>query len=36
MGQLIEIKDHIYGDLTLQLLSTLHVEVTRGPRCQEG
>jgi len=32
MGQFIEMKDHTYGDLTLELLSTLHVEVTQGPR----
>ena len=36
MGQFIEMKDHTYGDLTLELLSTLHVEVTQGPRWQEA
>jgi len=25
-----------YRNLTLEFLSTLHVEVTSGPRCQEG
>ena len=32
----IDIKQHTYQDLTLEFLSTLHVEVTRGPQCQAG
>ena len=36
MGHFIEIKEHTYWDLTLEFLSTLHVEVTRGPQCQAG
>ena len=36
IGQFIEIKEHTYWDLTLEFLSTLHVEVTRGPQCQAG
>ena len=36
MGQLIEMKDHTYQDLILKFLSTLHVEVVKGPQCQEG
>jgi len=32
----IEMKVHIYRDLTLEFLSTLHVEVTRGPQHQAG
>jgi len=28
MGQFIEMKDHTYRDLTLEFLSTSHVEVT--------
>jgi len=36
MGQFIYMKDHIYRDLTLEFLSTLHVEVTSGAQCQEG
>jgi len=36
MGQFLEIRNHTYHDLTLKFLSKLHVEVTRGPRCQEG
>jgi len=36
MGQFLEIKEHAYWDLTLDFLSTLHVEVTRGPQCQVG
>ena len=31
MGHFIEIKEHAYRSLTIQFLSTLHVEVTRGP-----
>ena len=34
MGHFIEIQDHTYLDLTLEFLSTLHVDVTRGPPCQ--
>jgi len=30
MGQFSEMKDHTYRDLTLEFLSTLHVEVTSG------
>ena len=33
MGHFIEMKEHTYRDLTLEFLSTLHVEVTRGPQC---
>jgi len=29
-------KDHIYCDLTLKFLSTLHVEVANGAQCPEG
>ena len=29
-------KDHIYRDLTLKFLSTLHVEVANGAQCPEG
>ena len=36
MGQCLETSEHTYWDLTLEFLSTLHVEVTSGPRCQEG
>jgi len=36
MEHFIERKDHTYRDLTLEFLSTLHVEVTRCPQCQEG
>ena len=36
MGHFSEIRDHTYRDLTLEFLSTLHVEVTSDPRCQEG
>jgi len=31
MGHLLEIKEHTYRNLILEFLSTLHVEVTRGP-----
>ena len=34
MGHFIEIKEHTYRYLTLEFLSTLHVEVTQGPQCQ--
>ena len=33
IGHFIETKEHTYWDLTLEFLSTLHVEVTRGPQC---
>ena len=33
---ILEIRDHTYQDVTLEFLSTLHVEVTSGPRCQES
>ena len=36
MGQFIEMKDHTYYDLTLEFLSTLHVEVTSGAQHQVG
>jgi len=36
MGHFMEIKEHTYRDLTLEFLSILHVEVTRGPQCQAG
>jgi len=36
MGQFLESRDHTYWDLTLELLSTLYVEVMSGPQCQEG
>jgi len=36
MGQFLEIRDHTYRDLILKFLSTLHVEMTSGPHCQEG
>jgi len=35
-GHFLEIKEHTYQDLTLEFLSTLHAEVTRGPQCQAG
>jgi len=31
MGQFLETRDHTYHDLTLEFLSTLYVQVTRGP-----
>jgi len=34
MSHFIKIKDHTYRDLTLEFLSTLHVEVTSTPQCQ--
>ena len=36
MGQFLDIRDHTYGDLTLEFLNTLYVEVTSGSCCQEG
>ena len=36
MEHFVERKDHTYRDLTLEFLSTLHVEVTSGAQCQEG
>ena len=36
MGHFIEIKEHMYRNLTLEFLSTLHVEVTRRSQCQAG
>ena len=36
MRHFIELKEHTYRDLTLEFLSTLHVEVTRGPQCRIG
>ena len=36
MGHFIDMKVHTYRDLTLEFLSTLHVEVSRGPQCQVG
>jgi len=36
MAHFIEIKEHIYWDLTLEFLSRLHIEVTRGSQCQAG
>ena len=36
MVQLLETLDHTYRDLTLELLNTFHMEITSGPRCQEG
>ena len=35
IGYLIEMKEHTYRDLTLELLSTLHVKVTRGSMSSE-
>ena len=34
MGHLTEIKKHTYQNLALDFLSTLYVEVSRGPQCQ--
>ena len=34
IGHFLGIKEHTYRDLTLEFLSTLYVEVTRGPQCQ--
>jgi len=34
MRHFLEIEEYTYWDLTLESLSTLHVEVTRGPQCQ--
>jgi len=31
IGYLIEMKEHTYQDLTLEFMSTLHIELTRGP-----
>ena len=36
MSHFLELKEHTYRDLTLEFLSTLHVEVTRGPQGQAG
>ena len=36
IGNFLEIRDHTYRDLTLDFLSTLHSDITSGPRCQEG
>jgi len=36
MGHFLEIKEHTCRDLTLEFLSSLHVEVTRGPQRQVG
>ena len=36
MEHFTERKDHTYRDLTLEFLSTLHVEVTSGAQCQAG
>jgi len=36
MGNFSEPKEHTYRDLTVEFLSTLHVDVTRGPQCQAG
>jgi len=34
MGDFLEIKEHTYRDMTLEFLSTLHIEVTREPQRQ--
>ena len=34
MGYFLEIKEHTYRKQTLEFLSTLHVEVTRGTQCR--
>ena len=36
MGHFLKSKEHTYRNLTLEFLSTFHVEVTRGPQCQAG
>ena len=36
VGQFTKMKNHTYRDLTVEFLSTLHVDVTRGPQCQVG
>jgi len=36
MSHFLELKEHTYRDLTLEFLSTLHVEVTKGSQCQAG
>jgi len=36
MGQFLETRDRTYREPPLEFLSTLHVEVMSGPRCQEG
>jgi len=36
MGHFTEIKEYTFRDHTLEFLSTLHVEVTRGPQSQAG
>jgi len=36
MEQFLKTKDHTYRDLTLEFLTTLHVEVMSGPHYQEG
>jgi len=34
IGHFLELKECTYRDLTLEFLSTLHEEATRGPQCQ--
>jgi len=34
MSHFLEIKEHTYRDLTLEFLSTLHIEAIKGPQCQ--
>ena len=36
MGRFLEVKEHTCQDLTLEFLSTVHIEDTRGPQCQAG
>jgi len=36
MGHFIKMKEHTYWDLTLEFLSTLDVEVTRGHQYEVG
>jgi len=35
MSKFLETQDHTYCDLTLEFLTTLHVEVMGNPQCQE-
>ena len=34
MSHFLEIKEYTYKDLTIEFLSTLHTEITKGPQCQ--
>jgi len=36
IDQFLEVMDYAYRDLILEFLSTLFMEVTSGPGCQDG